>query len=110
MFHPESYRGRIIEFRCFALLCLFNDTCMILLALHKLSGKDGLYPGLIWIMGLLEVFLFCFYFCFFVCFYGLRVLVFKERLWVVALYSEPSWCYMGSVLSPFLPYAPSLLF
>lgn len=45
MFHPEYYRGRVTEFKCFALLCLFNDTCMILLALHKLSGKDDLCPG-----------------------------------------------------------------
>lgn len=47
---------------------------MILLDLHKLSGKDGLCPSLIWIMGLLEIFF---------IFDGLRVLVFKERLWVV---------------------------
>lgn len=53
---------------------------------------------LTWIMGLLG-------FCFLSFFFnGLRVL-----FGLLTLYSEPSWCYMGSVLSPFLPYAPSLL-
>lgn len=102
MFHPESYRGRIIEFKCFALLYLFNGTCMILLALHKLSGKDGLCPGSYLDYGSPGGFYF---------FNGLRVLLYLKNVFgLLTLYNEPSWCYMGSVLSPFLSYAPSLLF
>lgn len=104
MFHPESYRGRIIEFKCFALLCLFNDTCMILLALHKLSGKDGFISWSYLDYGSPGGFLGFF-------FDGLRVLLYLKNVFgLLTLCSEPSWCYMGSVLSLFLPYAPSLLF
>lgn len=76
MFHPESYQGRIIEFKCFALLYLFNGTCMILLALHKLSGKDGLCPGSYLDYGSPGGFFFFFL-------WTESSLVFKECLWVV---------------------------
>lgn len=78
---------------------------MILPALHKLSGKDGLCPG-----SYLDYGSPGFLFSFFLFFNGLRVLLYLKNVFgLLTLYSEPSWCYMGSVLSPFLPYAPSLL-
>lgn len=58
-------------------------------------------PGL-WVSWVFVFFLFFFN--------GLRVLLYLKNVFgLLTLYSEPSWCYMGSVLSPFLPYAPSLL-
>lgn len=36
------------------LLCFFSHIFPILLALHKFLGKDGICPGLNWIVGCLE--------------------------------------------------------